>query len=66
MVWRVIAVVMGEETSKIRNQEVSEMLDYAFAQYKVINVLKNKNSLGKYRVENGKEEYGSSYSYWGY
>ena len=54
---RVIAVVMGEETSKIRNQEVSEMLDYAFAQYKVINVLKNKNSLGKYRVENGNEEY---------
>lgn len=54
---RVIAVVMGEETSKIRNQEVSEMLDYAFAQYKVINMLKNKNSLGKYRVENGKEEY---------
>ena len=54
---RVIVVVMGEETSKIRNQEVSEMLDYAFAQYKVINMLKNKNSLGKYRVENGKEEY---------
>ena len=54
---RVIAVVMGEETSKIRNQEVSEMLDYAFAQYKGINMLKNKNALGKYRVENGKEEY---------
>ena len=42
---RIIAVVMGEETSKIRNQEVSEMLDYAFAQYKVINLLKNKNFL---------------------
>lgn len=54
---RIIAVVMGEETSKIRNQEVSEMLDYAFAQYKVINMLKNKSSLGKYRVENGKDEY---------
>ena len=54
---RIIAVVMGEETSKIRNQEVSEMLDYAFAQYKVINTLQNKNSLGKYRVENGKDEY---------
>ena len=54
---RIIAVVMGEETSKIRNQEVSEMLDYAFAQYKVINMLKNKNALGKYRVENGKDEY---------
>ena len=54
---RIIAVVMGEETSKIRNQEVSEMLDYAFAQYKVINMLQNKNALGKYRVENGKDEY---------
>ena len=54
---RIIAVVMGEETSKIRNQEVSEMLDYAFAQYKVINMLKNKNTLGEYRVENGKDEY---------
>ncbi len=54
---RIIAVVMGEETSKIRNQEVSEMLDYAFAQYKVVNVLQNKKALGKYRVENGKEEY---------
>ena len=54
---RIIAVVMGEETSKIRNQEVSEMLDYAFAQYKVIDMLKSKNSLGKYRVENGKDEY---------
>lgn len=54
---RIIAVVMGEETSKIRNQEVSEMLDYAFAQYKVINMLKNKNTLGKYRVENGEYEY---------
>ena len=54
---RIIAVVMGEETSKIRNQEVSEMLDYAFAQYKVINMLKNKNTIGEYRVENGKDEY---------
>lgn len=54
---RIIAVVMGEETSKIRNKEVSEMLDYAFAQYEVINMMKNKKSLGKYRVENGKDEY---------
>ena len=53
---RVIAVVMGEETSKIRSKEVSEMLDYAFAQYKVVNLLRS-NSLGKYRVENGKDEY---------
>lgn len=54
---RFVAVVMGEETSKIRNKEVSEMFDYAFAQYKIINLLKNKNIIGQYRVENGKNEY---------
>ena len=32
---RVIAVVMGEEDSATRNDEVSGMLDYAFAQYKI-------------------------------
>jgi len=32
---RVIAVVMGEEDSTTRNDEVSGMLDYAFAQYKI-------------------------------
>lgn len=53
---RIIAVVMGEETSKIRNKEVSEMLDYAFAQYKIVSVLKNKR-IGKYPVENGNKEY---------
>ena len=32
---RVIAVVMGEDDSSTRNDEVSGMLDYAFAQYKL-------------------------------
>lgn len=53
---RIIAVVMGEETSKIRNQEVSEMLDYAFAQYKITNIF-NKKNIGKYKVLNGNQEY---------
>ena len=52
---RIIAVVMGEATSKIRNKEISEMLDYSFAQYKIEDLLKSKNSLGKYRVNSGKE-----------
>lgn len=54
---RIIAVAMGEPSSKERNKEISEMLDYAFAQYKVDDLLKNKGFLGKYRVDNGKEEY---------
>lgn len=54
---RVIAVVMGEADSKMRNQEVSEMLDYAFAQYKLDNLLEDGYSLGKYKVYNGKAEF---------
>lgn len=49
---RIIAVVMGEPDSKMRSKEISEMLDYAFAQYKVENLLKKK-TLGKYEVEGG-------------
>lgn len=54
---RIIAVVMGEPTSKMRNKEISEMFDYAFAHYKVIDLLKEKKDLGNYRVDSGKDEY---------
>ena len=54
---RIIAVVMGEPDSKTRNKEVSEMLDYSFAQYKVEDLLKNKESLGKYEVTKAKQKY---------
>ncbi|MBR2840581.1 MAG: D-alanyl-D-alanine carboxypeptidase [Bacilli bacterium] len=53
---RIISVVMGEPTSKMRNKEISEMFDYSFAQYEVKNLLQNKY-LGKYRVDSGKDEY---------
>jgi len=36
---RIIAVVMGEPDSNTRNSEVSSMLDYAFSQYSLKNVL---------------------------
>lgn len=54
---RIIAVVMGEPDSKTRNKEVSEMLDYSFAQYKVEDLLKNKESLGKYEITKAKQKY---------
>lgn len=53
---RIIAVVMGEPDSLLRNQEVSEMLDYSFAQYEITNVLKSK-TLGKYEVDKAKKKY---------
>lgn len=41
---RVIATVMGEDSSTTRNSEVSSMLDYAFAQVGLKKVL-SKNSV---------------------
>lgn len=54
---RIIAVVMGEPDSKTRNKEVSEMLDYSFAQYKIDTLLKKGSSVGKYEVTKAKEKY---------
>lgn len=54
---RIIAVVMGEPDSKTRNKEVSEMLDYSFAQYKIDNLLNENSSLGKYEITKSKEKY---------
>lgn len=41
---RIIAVVMGEPDSGVRNDEVSGMLDYAFAQYS-LDTLYTKNTI---------------------
>jgi len=54
---RVIAVVMGEPDSKTRNQEVTEMLDYAFAQYGVEKLLSTDSSLGNLEVIKGKQKF---------
>ena len=54
---RIIAVVMGEPDSKTRNQEVSEMLDYSFAQYQLETLLTDSSSLGKYEVTKAKQKY---------
>ena len=49
---RLIGVVMGEETSSIRNEEMTKLLDYGFNLYSVSNLVTNKTNLGKY--ENSK------------
>ncbi len=54
---RVIAVVMGEPDSQTRNKEVTEMLDYAFAQYEVEEILSKNSILDKVKVSKGKDEY---------
>ncbi len=55
--FRVIAVVMGEPSSELRNKEVSEMLDYAYATYKLNTILKKDDTLGKEEVSLSKNKY---------
>lgn len=54
---RLIAVVMGEPDSKTRNAEVTQMLDYAFAQYDLEKLLSTDSILGKKKVDKGKQQY---------
>lgn len=41
---RLIAIVLGEAVSKVRNQETQELLDYGFSLYK-IDVIRKKNEV---------------------
>lgn len=54
---RIITVVMGEPDSKTRNKETTEMLDYAFANYKIQTLLKDNENIGKVKVLKGKMNY---------
>ncbi|SFJ28791.1 D-alanyl-D-alanine carboxypeptidase (penicillin-binding protein 5/6) [Thermoflavimicrobium dichotomicum] len=54
---QVIAVVMGEPDSKIRNKEVSQMLDYAFNQYTNLMVYKKGDLIARKQVPKGKPEW---------
>lgn len=55
--FRVITVVMGEPSSELRNKETSEMLDYAYSQYKLNTLLTKDQILGKKEIELGKSKY---------
>jgi D-alanyl-D-alanine carboxypeptidase (penicillin-binding protein 5/6) len=53
---RIIAVVMGAPDSKIRNQEISSMMDYAFNQYDSQPLYKENQVIKTVSVEKGKQE----------
>ncbi|MFS0722714.1 D-alanyl-D-alanine carboxypeptidase family protein [Paenibacillus sp. 1P07SE] len=50
---RVVAVVMGEPNTKTRNNEVSQMMDYAFAQYTNHPIFKTGDTIGQMKVHKG-------------
>ncbi|GIP15207.1 D-alanyl-D-alanine carboxypeptidase [Paenibacillus montaniterrae] len=52
---RVIAVVMGAPSTKIRNAEVTQMLDYSFAQYMNYPLINKGEVIGSLEIEKGME-----------
>ncbi|MDQ0418115.1 D-alanyl-D-alanine carboxypeptidase (penicillin-binding protein 5/6) [Croceifilum oryzae] len=54
--FRVISVVLGEPDSKMRNQEISKMLDYAFSQYTNYTFYKKGDLIAKVGVDKGNPE----------
>lgn len=53
---RLIAIVLGEEVSKIRNSETMELLDYGYNNYKVTTLKKQNEVVGRIKVEKGDKE----------
>lgn len=51
--FRIIAVVMGEPNTKTRNAEVSQLFDYAFAQYTNLPIFKEGDEMGRIPVAKG-------------
>ena len=54
---RLITVLMGEETSEVRNKETVELLNYGFSNYKKSIIVKSDTNLGTIEIENGKKEF---------
>ena len=55
--FRLISVVMGEDTTESRSKDTINMLNYGFNTFK-INTIKTKDEiLGRVRVEGGKKDY---------
>lgn len=53
---RLIAIVLGEEVSKVRNSETMELLDYGYNNYKVTTLKKQNEVVGRIKVEKGDKE----------
>ena len=53
---RLLAIVLGEEVSKIRNKETIELLDYGFNTYKIDLLKKKGDIIDTIKLNKGKDE----------
>lgn len=54
---RLIAVVMKESEPKVRNQEVSQMLDYGFSLYENVTLFEKGQVIEKVEISNARDQY---------
>lgn len=54
---RLIAIVLKESEPKVRNQEVSQLLDYGFSLYENVTMFKKDELIEKVKIDNAKEKY---------
>ncbi|OIJ10726.1 D-alanyl-D-alanine carboxypeptidase [Anaerobacillus alkalilacustris] len=54
---RVIAVIMGAQTPKERNRQITEMLDYAFSQYMTHKLYDRGHKITESKVSKGQEPF---------
>ena len=54
---RLVSTVMGEETSTVRNAEISALLDYGYAKYKMYEVVEKKKIITDKEIEKGNKKY---------
>jgi len=53
---RVVSVIMGAPTSKERNAQMSKLLDYAFNQYQVKQLIKQGDNVDQLSISKGKNK----------
>ena len=53
---RLLAIVLGEDVSKVRNKETTDLLDYGFNTYKVDLLKKKGDVIDTIKVNKGKDE----------
>ena len=54
---RLVSTVMGEETSTVRNAEISSLLDYGYAKYKMYEVVEKNKIITDKEIEKGNKKY---------
>ena len=54
---RLIAIVLGEEESKVRNKEAMELLDYGFNNKKLTTLKSKKEVIEQISIDKGNKEY---------